>query len=691
MSGRLGAGWEMFSGNPNTAKPTKKKVVKKDANSPSTRKQPAKAVMSSGPATVAEDSEDNEQPPRKRTRRPAAKAESSDEAADEEEEEEEAPSSGKPELSPNTLSVSKGKQVEVIQQADSKKQTAKQPETPAQAGVFDTSSARSVDPQTCLDSLLGSVPDVYESFLRQNDPSYVRGCMLNALSPSVNDLFLDGRYLNLQDLQALGGDFTHTGPGVYMDVIPNKDKVGAYYLYVGQASDIAARMGNHMDAEFRRNKSSLHYFAYERMGKQSTYAMLCTLTGDESFVFSNTDRAEGESSGSRDAATDSSKGSNAMKDDSAFEDSLRGSLNESTAEGESSGSRDAATDSSKGSNAMKDDSAFEDSLRGSLNDPAVPLWGPLENPPVSLRGAVDDISAKPESSDSREVLAEPGSASGSNATGFGPDDAILVSSDDEDTYPEPFLPAATPAKTKGIQGYQMFLNLMEMWGCLLFQTLPESLLQPHLPENTAVPYPGAHLNIAPPLIQYVQGGNATAQRSFNLLAASEDPVVYAYYIGKRRNAMQKSHESKRKTAKHKFLNGGEFKLCKAGLFRLMFSLNKLDVSIRSADVKRLGLTAADKVWATCLLRDDTPPEERLAAEALPGDPALKLSVQVRVLNKDGHAEVLFPSSKGDKFAMKANSLVDLLEGVDPRLTKVTPRRYLHTNLQIGITKDSYTS
>ena len=47
----------------------------------------------------------------------------------------------------------------------------------------------------------------------------------------------------------------------------------------------------------------------------------------------------------------------------------------------------------------------------------------------------------------------------------------------------------------------LLLNILEMWCCLMLQTLTKNALAKYLPANMVAPYAGTHLNIAIPLHQ----------------------------------------------------------------------------------------------------------------------------------------------------------------------------------------------
>ncbi|KAF2706741.1 hypothetical protein K504DRAFT_536169 [Pleomassaria siparia CBS 279.74] len=92
------------------------------------------------------------------------------------------------------------------------------------------------------------------------------------------------------------------------------------------------------------------------------------------------------------------------------------------------------------------------------------------------------------------------------------------------------LPSATPGnqnhKLPGMDCPDLVLNILEMWMCLLFQSLPPQLLEEWLPTEAGKEWRGKDpmaLNIACPLDNGSKG-----QRKWLDLSASEDPLVKEY-------------------------------------------------------------------------------------------------------------------------------------------------------------------
>jgi hypothetical protein len=74
----------------------------------------------------------------------------------------------------------------------------------------------------------------------------------------------------------------------------------------------------------------------------------------------------------------------------------------------------------------------------------------------------------------------------------------------------------------------LLLNLLEMWCCLVFQTLTRNALHKYLPPAKLAPYAGMHLNVALPLHQSTRGEKVNDIFHGDLYH-SQDPHVQKYY------------------------------------------------------------------------------------------------------------------------------------------------------------------
>ena len=91
----------------------------------------------------------------------------------------------------------------------------------------------------------------------------------------------------------------------------------------------------------------------------------------------------------------------------------------------------------------------------------------------------------------------------------------------------------------------LLLNLMEMWCCLLFRTLPQPLLAEYLPPGSMVPVgPPDGLNMSSPLDQ----GLPLTEREWVDMSETQDPLLQGYY-GFGRNELVESRPRPRPSKK----------------------------------------------------------------------------------------------------------------------------------------------
>ncbi|EUC30646.1 hypothetical protein COCCADRAFT_7361 [Bipolaris zeicola 26-R-13] len=79
--------------------------------------------------------------------------------------------------------------------------------------------------------------------------------------------FLSNRW-SLDALKPLSGDLRYSGRAIYLDGILGLDK--RLRIYVGQSHNLRARVAQHLNFRYRRDHSSLHYFALQ----ESVYNIL---------------------------------------------------------------------------------------------------------------------------------------------------------------------------------------------------------------------------------------------------------------------------------------------------------------------------------------------------------------------------------------------------------------------------------
>ena len=92
------------------------------------------------------------------------------------------------------------------------------------------------------------------------------------------------------------------------------------------------------------------------------------------------------------------------------------------------------------------------------------------------------------------------------------------------TFPKP-----RPGDT---EDWTILLNLLEILGALLLQTLGWEILEPFLPELVKIPCLNVHLNVLSPLLQQREGNIAQehVDGSLALLKESDDPFIQQYIL-----------------------------------------------------------------------------------------------------------------------------------------------------------------
>lgn len=225
---------------------------------------------------------------------------------------------------------------------------------------------------------------------------------------------------------------------------------------------------------------------------------------------------------------------------------------------------------------------------------------------------------------------------------------------------------------------QSYLNIIEMFMCLLFQTLPEKTLRKFLPDRVEILNPGAHLNLAAPIYQ----GMSNPGWSLLLARESADPLIYDYY--KRRlgvRAQQRREEQLELTR-----NGGLRQLSRTGSSNaLSFTIGCLNMIIymSTMNTKDLGLMPGDQVYTEFLITEGRNPDA-WALDALDEDPGNRVAIRVSGLLPEGKPYSFLVHKTGDITAKQANSLFDFIDGVEDTVDSVnTPRRYFAKNRTLG--------
>lgn len=122
----------------------------------------------------------------------------------------------------------------------------------------------------------------------------------------------------------------------------------------------------------------------------------------------------------------------------------------------------------------------------------------------------------------------------------------------------------------------LLLNLLEMWCCLVLQTLPRKSLIAYLPKAMVSPNAGMHLNIALPLHQssicddvdtceilgnyhsddpLTQQYYSSLRRNFYDMKYSPNQLLREYYLDTQKNSRLKSNKTKRENTASAMLRG----------------------------------------------------------------------------------------------------------------------------------------
>ncbi|KAJ6278415.1 hypothetical protein J3E71DRAFT_371193 [Bipolaris maydis] len=106
----------------------------------------------------------------------------------------------------------------------------------------------------------------YGPWIQRNGPSQLLNFCHTLVLPQAWN-FLSHRW-SLDALKPLSGDLRYSGRAIYLDGILGLDK--RLRIYVGQSHNLRARVAQHLNFRYRRDHSSLHYFALQ----ESVYNVL---------------------------------------------------------------------------------------------------------------------------------------------------------------------------------------------------------------------------------------------------------------------------------------------------------------------------------------------------------------------------------------------------------------------------------
>ncbi|KAL8751721.1 MAG: hypothetical protein Q9184_005975 [Pyrenodesmia sp. 2 TL-2023] len=224
------------------------------------------------------------------------------------------------------------------------------------------------------------------------------------------------------------------------------------------------------------------------------------------------------------------------------------------------------------------------------------------------------------------------------------------------------------------------MNVAEMVGSLLFQSLPAAamdiFLDPSVTRNEDV----LGLNIALPINQGhtdVEGGGAT---SIHQLRDSTDPLVQEYYQSAIKRAAALAKQSTHAKIHQYLISGFQRVLTPESTSRspVMRSIHVRNVTVHvyNRHLEALGIQWGDTVTVRC---EVTPKPEHhaefYAKGARPTDDARRLAIKLVSEEKD---TCVYMHAGGDVTAAQANSLVDELEGVEEEESKAKGRRWFRT-------------
>jgi len=226
------------------------------------------------------------------------------------------------------------------------------------------------------------------------------------------------------------------------------------------------------------------------------------------------------------------------------------------------------------------------------------------------------------------------------------------------------------------------LNIMEMWCCMIFQTLPEKTLDQYLPADVKIPHPGAHLNLALPLSQFPDDPEEI-KKSFSHALDSTDPLIVEYF----RKAQLKRAAAQTEKTIARAVYGGTAVLARTDSVssRARITMRDVNIHISAALVAESGSTFGDRVGVQYELFPFGPHPRRYAKDALDTDLAIRLAIRVM-----GKTADIWPSCHGEKNVKKVNSLVDFMEGVPLEEIEKSPCRVLSEYKTRGRVQREYT-
>ena len=247
-----------------------------------------------------------------------------------------------------------------------------------------------------------------------------------------------------------------------------------------------------------------------------------------------------------------------------------------------------------------------------------------------------------------------------------------------------------------IKNSNLYLNMLEMWCCLLFQTLPEKGLKHWLLPEVECPEYGQHLNIALPLYQFRESDNDvdsreafsefryskdkafqdhywSVVRAWHALRHSNDPVKRAIYWHQRALIPQAPRiETVRQKKMQSFLQGRHIQVKqRRGETSLVFKVNNRKVAIPA----RLECETMYPVHVQLDLAEGYQRHPQpYAVLARDDDVAKRLGIRITFRDRAGRDREAFLESRGPRCVHQINSTVDRILDVPNKVIVNTPRR-----------------
>lgn len=242
--------------------------------------------------------------------------------------------------------------------------------------------------------------------------------------------------------------------------------------------------------------------------------------------------------------------------------------------------------------------------------------------------------------------------------------------------------------------YYLALNTFEMWGSLIFRSLPKSLLRRYLPLGLGVDdIPDIHLNLRSPLAQAGPGQKQELCRGFAFLKDHPDPVKREYH---RRWLEGRIQELANLNTAHN--DAARARAIEGGLMTVFTEKKKgrRTVTLQYMVVRVPPNVPEEEDSKVSVLFDLSPegtqhPHVYATSGSHPSDPCRRLGIRMNGRTSQGVVVSEWARRTDGELAMKkANSVVDFLLNVPLSERRNRPRRYIAPNKTEGIPKPYYT-